>query len=163
MSDSTHTLNSVLEMDEDEIRQRVNLLKRFRGMLEIQRDRFRDYLNVLEVQEHAIVEGDAEALELQASMEQQIVREILSVQKVIKPLEGMYGRMYPGKKPEITRLQSSLQHLQSQVLERNRLNREMLAKQRDELKEKIQSLRLPKGRKSVYAGNRTPSMVDLSA
>ncbi|AHC13728.1 hypothetical protein [Salinispira pacifica] len=163
MSDTNHAVNSVLEMDEDEIRQRVNLLKRFRSMLEVQRDRFRDYLNVLEVQEQAIVEGDARAIEAQAGMEQQIVREILSVQKVIKPLEGMYGRMYPGKKPEITRLQSSLQQLQSQVLERNRMNRELLARQRDELKEKIQSLRIPKGRKSVYAGNQTPSMVDLSA
>ncbi len=153
---------NVLDLSDRQIEERVALLKRFRQMLEIQRNKFREYLTVLEKQETAISDGNVDALEAQAVMEQQIVREILSVQKVVAPLDDMYQKAYPRRKEEITQLQSSLENLREQVLERNRLNRELLGRQRDELKTRIAALRIPKGTKSIYAKDKGPGMIDIS-
>jgi hypothetical protein len=154
---------AVMDFDEAAIQERIHLLKRLRNMLEIQRDKFRSYLNVLDKQEISIKSGDSKALEAQAAMEQQLVREIMSVQKVIEPLDSMYSRMYPEKQSEIINLQSSLRHLQDQVLRRNQENRELLSRQRDELKKQIDALRLPRANRSVYGRQSAASMVDISA
>jgi hypothetical protein len=162
MVDTMERIETVLDLNDEELRERINLLKRLRRMLEVQRDKFRAYLSVLEKQEASILAGDTDALEAQAAMEQQIIREILSVQKVVRPLDDMYRRVYPRRKEEITSLQTSLDHLREQVLLRNEQNRELLSRQRDELKKKIAALKIPKGRKSVYGRNAGPSMIDIS-
>lgn len=154
--------SQLIESDDRILEQRISLLKRLRSMLEIQRDKFRGYLNVLEQQETSIQKGDVTALEVQTQLEQQVVREILSVQKVIKPLDSMYKKAYPQQKQEIAQLQQSLDTLKTQVLQRNEQNRLLLSRQRDELKKKIESLRIPKARKSVYARSGTPSIIDIS-
>ena len=146
----------------NDIEQRVRLINRLRKMLVIQREKFRSYLGVLEQQEDAIINANSEVLENQALIEQQIVRDILSIQKVITPLDTMYRRLYPNKKEDITRLQKSLSQLKEQVLVHNAHNRELLSRHRDELKKKIEALRLPKARKSVYARQASMSMVDIS-
>jgi hypothetical protein len=162
MVETMERSETVLNLDDRELQERINLLKRLRKMLEIQRDKFREYLSVLEKQERSIVDGDTRALEAQAVTEQQIIREIMSVQKVVKPLDEMYQRAYPRRKEEITRLQGSLDKLREQVLQRNEQNRILLSRQRDELKKKIEALRIPKGRKSVYGRDTGPSMIDIS-
>lgn len=153
---------SATELDEATIQERINLLKRLRKMLELQREKFRAYLEVLDRQEDSINTGNTEALEQQAVMEQQVIREILAVQKVIAPLDEMYVKAYPKRKQEITNLQNSLTSLQEQVLLHNKRNRELLSTRRDELKKKIDALRIPKGNKSIYAGKGTGGMIDIS-
>ena len=49
-------------ISEDELNERVALLKRFKELLEKQRQKFKDYLSVLENQENVIKNEDTEAL-----------------------------------------------------------------------------------------------------
>ena len=70
-----------------EIDERTALLKRFRSLLEQQRAKFREYLKVLESQEKTIVAEDTESLLAHTELEQQIASNIISLQKVIKPIE----------------------------------------------------------------------------
>ncbi len=162
MTAGTITPLNLEDGDQRSVGERIDLLRRLRAMLELQREKFRSYLQVLEQQKSSINQGDTRALEAQAKMEQQIVREIFAVQKVVKPLDAMYGKMYPTKKEDITLLQTSLSHLGQQVLERNEINRMLLGKKRDELGKKIDSLRVPKGRKSIYARTSFPGLIDIS-
>ncbi|MFP3042456.1 flagellar biosynthesis protein FlgN, partial [Treponema primitia] len=74
----------------EEISRRVAILKRFREMLRAQRDRFQEYLNVLDKQQDVIEKGDTEALLSHVELEEHIVSDIFNIQKVINPLEDMY-------------------------------------------------------------------------
>ena len=140
---------------------RVNLLTRLKKMLELKRERFRNYLGILEKQELAIVSGDLDALAHHTAMEQQLVRDILAVQKVIVPLDNMYHSIYPDKKEEITNLQNCLSKLKKQALTHNAQNRELLSHYRDELKKKLAALRLPKAKRSIYAASHSSTMIDI--
>lgn len=144
------------------IEERVRLLNRLRRMLVLQREKFRSYLHVLEKQEDAIINIDSEALEVQMSVEHQIIQDIRSVQKVITPLDVMYQKLYPNKKGDITQLQERLEHLRGQAIIHNAHNRELLTRHRDELKKQIAAFRIPRSRKSVYANEAQTSMVDIS-
>jgi hypothetical protein len=152
-----------VEIDEDEFRQRVSILRRFRELLLQQREKFRNYLLVLEKEEEAITGGEIEKLESHVEMEKQIVKEIYAFQKVIDPLELMYSQAYPVDEREIPRLKASLDELKTTVLKHNEKNRELLHEQLKLLRQEIQSLRLPNNNKSLYAGAGVPSMVDVSA
>mgnify|MGYP003305265971 CR=1 FL=1 len=77
-------------ISEEELEERVALLKRFKELLEKQRQKFRDYLNVLEKQAEVIKTEDTEALLIHTEIEQQIVANIQNLQKVIEPIEQMY-------------------------------------------------------------------------
>ena len=77
-------------ISEKELEERVALLKRFKDLLEKQRQKFRDYLNVLEKQADVIETQDTEALMIHTELEQQIVANIQNLQKVIEPIEQMY-------------------------------------------------------------------------
>ena len=77
-------------ISEEELNERVALLKRFKELLEKQRQKFREYLNVLEKQETVIQNQDTEALLVHTEIEQQIVANISNLQKVIEPIEQMY-------------------------------------------------------------------------
>ena len=148
--------------DNFSVEQRVRILTRLRKMLEIQREKLRSYLNLLEKQENAIIRSNSEVLENQAAVEQQIISNILSVQKVISPLDTMYRELYPNKKEDITLLQNSLTQLKDQILIHNAHNRELLAHKRDELKKRIDDLRFLKSRKSIYAQKTAISMIDIT-
>ena len=77
-------------LSQDEINERVAILKRFRHLLEQQRNKFKEYLVVLEKQEEGIKSEDDTVIVAQAELEQQIVSNITNLQKVIVPIENMY-------------------------------------------------------------------------
>ena len=79
-----------LNLTQEEIDERIAILKRFRKLLEEQRNKFREYLDVLEKQQSAIEKGDTEAMLAHTELEQQIVANIGSLQKVITPIEKLY-------------------------------------------------------------------------
>ena len=79
-----------IQLSEEELNERVALLKRFKELLEKQRQKFKDYLNVLEKQQTVIQNQDTEALLVHTEIEQQIVANIQNLQKVIEPIEQMY-------------------------------------------------------------------------
>ena len=146
-------------ISEEELEERVALLKRFKELLEKQRQKFRDYLNVLEKQAEVIKTEDTEALLIHTEIEQQIVANISNLQKVIQPIEEMYvnARLDSSDENyseiiEIPTLKTDLAKLQKDVLNQNNKNRELLKTQMAQLREKIDGLKNPyKYNKSIYS------------
>ena len=151
-----NTQNSNNELSQEEIEQRVAVLKRFRKLLEQQRAKFQEYLSVLEKQECSIMDENEETIFAHAELEGQIVSSISNLQRVINPIEDMYKNMGSPKMSEIHELKCELEKLQNEVLEQNEKNRELLKMQMEELKEKLNEMNNPKfnpyaKRRSVYS------------
>jgi hypothetical protein len=166
----------------EELAQRVAVLRRFRTLLAQQRDRFRSYLEVLDKQKDIIEKGDPDELIAHVEMEEKIVADIFSIQKVIDPLEDMYRAALSGFEPprpsrqdpraepresdEVQSLKSALEGLKNEAVLRSTRNKEMLSKRMAELRTEIKSLRnnpyAAKGRRSGFSGEGTASLVDIS-
>jgi hypothetical protein len=157
-----------------ELAQRVAILKRFRTLLTQQRDRFRSYLEVLDKQKNIIEKGDPEELLAHVELEEKIVADIFSIQKVIDPLEDMYqaalsgfepSRRAPaGRDPEDVRsLKSALEGLKKEAVIRSTRNKELLSRRMAELRTEIKTLRNNPyaARRSGFSGSGTASLVDI--
>lgn len=144
-----------MELTQAEIDERIAILRRFRSLLEQQREKFREYLQVLESQSKTIEMENTDSLLAHTELEQQIASHIISLQKVIKPMEVMYQESIRNggtEEQEIPRLQADLENLQRQVLERNQANRNLLKVHIGQLKERISATTNPyRHNKSVYA------------
>ena len=141
-------------LSNEEIEERVAILKRLKTLLEQQRNKFKEYLNVLEKQQNSIDAEDSEALIKHSELEQQIASNIISLQKVIKPIEVMCNDTFSGVPDlgEIPQLQADLQNLQQQVLDRNKKNRDLLQVHIGQLKDRLSSMKNPyRNARSVYA------------
>ncbi len=156
-----------MELTQAEIDERTAILRRFRSLLEQQREKFREYLKVLESQSKVIENEDTDSLLAHTELEQQIASHIISLQKVIKPMELMYQdqvRTGAVDEDEIPRLQADLESLQRQVLERNQTNRNLLKVHISQIKERLGSVANPyRHSKSVYAQSaQVANMVNIS-
>jgi ribosomal protein RSM22 (predicted rRNA methylase) len=152
-------------LTDQEYKQRVAVLKRFREMLVTQREKFSSYLDVLERQRDDIKKGDADAMVAHAEIEQSIVSEIFTFQKVINPLEDMYKSAYKAAEmpEEIARIQENLDELKTEVLKRNQENQVLLKQRLGDLRQEIRGLRVPYGKaNNVYGSVPAPSLVDIS-
>ena len=149
-------------VDEVELQRRVAILKRLRENLLSQRAKFFKYLSVLEKQEFDIINEDTDKLEAHIEMEQSIVREIFTFQKVINPLEELYHSAYPAREPEIPELKKSLENLKLQVLERNKRNQGLLREHMTQIRQKIIELRSNTALKSVFSTEPTPTLIDIT-
>jgi hypothetical protein len=163
--------------DPVEVQRRVAVLKRFRELLRQQRDRFAQYLEVLDKQKNVIKKGNTDELMAHVELEEKIVSDIFSIQKVIDPLEDMYQTLLPLKdtegrgsvpagiameEKELPGLKSALEELKAEAVIRSERNRELLAKRMEELRLEIKSLRAnPYAlHRSIYSGE-TASLVDI--
>jgi hypothetical protein len=151
------------ELGPEEIQHRVAVLKRFRELLVRQRDRFHDYLEVLDKQQDVIRSGDADALISHVELEEKIVADIYAIQKVVDPLEDVYRVAYPDKESEVPSLKTALKELQLEVLARSERNRELLSSRMNEIRGEIRTLRGNPftARRSVYANEGSASLIDL--
>ena len=151
-------------LNDSEIAERVAILKRFRSLLEEQRLKFREYLTVLEKQEKSISAENTEAVLQHTELEESIIAEIFTIQKVIDPLEYMYTNICKNEHSDIPHLKTDLDDLQKRVLAQNKRNRELLQTHITGLRQQIASLKRPYAHKeSIYAGTaRTAALVDLS-
>ena len=86
-----------MELTQQEIDHRTGVLRRFRELLQAQRDRFKNYLNVLDKQRISIEKGNADDLIRHVELEEKIVNDIFSIQKVIDPMEDMYQAVLQDK------------------------------------------------------------------
>ncbi|HOF85654.1 MAG TPA: flagellar export chaperone FlgN [Treponemataceae bacterium] len=155
--------NAVLT--EEQVAERVSILKRFKKLLDEQRAKFRDYLSVLEKQEKMISSGDVDAIVRHTELEQGIISEIYTIQKVIDPLESMYRTTHPDQRDaEIPRLKTDLEKLRKDVLVQNEKNRELLKCHMQLLRQKVLSIKNPyANRSSVYASDaHTASVIDIN-
>jgi hypothetical protein len=158
-----------------ELAQRVAILKRFRTLLTQQRDRFRSYLEVLDKQKNIIEKGDAEELLAHVELEEKIVADIFSIQKVIDPLEDMYRAALSGFEPsrhtpagrdpeDVQSLKAALEGLKKEAVLRSTRNKELLSRRMAELRTEIKVLRNNPyaARRSGFSGAETASLVDIS-
>jgi hypothetical protein len=146
------------ELSKEELDERVAILKRFRKLLEQQRNKFQEYLMVLESQEGKINEENADSIMAHTELENQIVKNLASLQKVIVPMQGMYNAIMPGvpvaDNARVEQLQLDLANLQKQVLAQNERNRNLLQSQMNKVKTQLGGMNLMnpyRGRSSIYA------------
>lgn len=144
------------KLSQEELNERIQILKKFRQLLEQQRTKFQEYLKVLEAQESKINEENAEALLAHSELEAQIVKGIGSLQKVIVPMQDLVTRTHAATynladaKP-IEVIKAELAKLQGQVLKQNEKNRNLLKFHMAQVKEQIQEFKNPyRSLNSVY-------------
>ena len=146
------------EITNEEVEERIAVLKRLRFLLEEQRNKFKEYLTVLEKQQTSIDTEDSEALIKHSELEQQIVKNISNLQKVIVPMNKMYKTIaktsnnLDNPDAEISKIQNELADLQQKVLTQNKINRDLLRVHLENIKRQIANFNNPyKNSKSVYA------------
>ncbi|MDR0502812.1 MAG: flagellar biosynthesis protein FlgN [Treponema sp.] len=166
------TAAAAADIDSAELAQRVAILRRFKTLLTQQRDRFRSYLDILDKQQNTIESGSAEDLLTYVEIEEKIVADIFSIQKVIDPLEEMYYTVISGNGPlhektaqdDVPDIKASLDRLKSEAVIRSTKNKELLSKRMLELRSEITTLRnnpyAAGGRKTFNSVN-TASLVDI--
>ena len=173
------------EISQKELSQRVAVIKRFKELLKAQRDRFYAYLDALDKQKDVIERGSADDLLRHVELEEKIVADIFSIQKVIDPIEEMYHSIsleIPGSHPltglahtapgaktgatpksddEVSGLRKALDTLKNEAVVRSGTNRELLAKRMAELRSEIKSLKSNAySRRNVNISPR-PSQIDI--
>ncbi len=144
------------ELTDEELNERVAILRRFRILLEQQRSKFQEYLNVLEKQEGAISKEDTNAIISHAELEQQVVAGIKNLQKVIVPMSEIYKSSAQNATSEndkfVESIQNELEKLQDKVLAQNQKNRELLKKHLVQIRSQIENFKNPyKKNRSIYA------------
>ncbi len=147
------------EISQKELNERVAILRRFRTLLEQQRGKFREYLTVLEKQQLSISNENTEALLAHTELEQQVVKNLMNLQKVVVPMRQMYNYVSSSnhssadeEERTIESLQQDLTDLQKRVLAQNKINRELLKVHIDQIKTQLAGLKNPyKNLHSVYA------------
>jgi len=146
----------------DELKQRVAVIKRFKELLKTQRDRFSAYLETLDRQKDVIEQGSADDLLLHVELEEKIVADIFSMQKVIDPLEKMYHSAEKNAdKEEVSSLKEALDSLKAEAVVRSERNRELLTKRMAELRADIKTLRNNPYARRVNPNTVTPTQIDL--
>ncbi|MGN0738784.1 MAG: flagellar biosynthesis protein FlgN [Treponema sp.] len=141
------------QITQEELNERIALLKKFRLLLEKQREKFREYLTVLEKQENSIEDENAEKLLAHTELEQQVVANIMNLQKVIVPMSELYKSKGEGiKDNSVNEIQKDLEDLQKKVLAQNQKNRELLKTHITQIRTQIATLKNPyKNARSIYA------------
>jgi hypothetical protein len=119
--------------------------------------RLRDCLRILDRQREAIIAGRTRHVAELGRLESQATREIESLGRVLAAREG---RM-PGP-PGNAVLRAERARLCTEVLERNRRNRDLMAGQLLEVRRQVVALRLRVGVPSPYATLGEASLVDLT-
>ncbi len=144
------------EITNEELNERVALLRRFRTLLEQQRNKFQEYLDVLEKQQDSITSENPEKLIAHTELEQQVVKNIANLQKVIVPMSKMYKDagipLNSVENKSIEHIQDELSDLQDKVLKQNQINRDLLRIHIEQIRTQIQNFKNPyKNTRSVYA------------
>ena len=144
-------------LTEQELNERIAILRRFRALLEKQRAKFNEYLKILELQEQSIENEDKEAIISHTELGNQIVSNISSLQKVIVPLESLYlssgaGRCNPSEARPIREVLRDLDKLKVQVQDQNEKNQELLKIHMAEIRQQMSGMRNPyRNLRSIYA------------
>jgi len=161
---TTPAVNTVT-ISEDELAQRVAIVRRFRELLIQQRERFHNYLAVLEKQQAIIKTGSAEELLAQVELEEQIVADIFSIQKVIDPLEDMYRTRVPfSPADDVPALKVALENLKTRAISQFEYNKDLLSSRMAELRTEIKELKnnpFVGASRSLYQNPVTASLVDI--
>ncbi|AEJ18615.1 flagellar export chaperone FlgN [Gracilinema caldarium] len=160
---STESETKQTPLTEEELAHRVAVMKRFRELLLEQRNRFQEYLVVLDKQKDVIEKGDTDALLSHVELEEKIVSDIFAIQKVIDPLEDLYRASYPERETEVPKLKAALEELKHEAVQRSQRNRNLLSERMEKLRSEIKTLRNNPfaARRSVYDNSGAASLIDI--
>jgi len=154
---------------EKEMTQRAAAFNQFRELLMQQCEKFQNYLAALYNQQKSIESANAEALLAYVELEERVVADIFSIQKVIDSLENMYrAGIYAEEGPgnDISVLKSALEELKRQTVTGLSRNRELLRYRMEEIRREIDLLKnnpvATGGRRRVYRHYNTASLVDIN-
>ncbi len=154
-------------LTEEELKERIEIVKRFKSLLEQQRAKFQEYLIVLEKQHEKIELDDAESMSAHAELENQIVANIKSLQKVIVPMNDLYQSVSDDEDTgAIDKIQNDLNKLQKQVLVQNERNRELLQARMNQLKNQMNAFAVSnpyRGKRSIYAERQSGNLVSIES
>lgn len=146
------------KISQEELAERIAIIKRFKKLLQEQRTKFEEYLLVLEKQSGKIEAEDGDALMAHAELESRIVANITDLQKVIVPMKEMYDVVVPETdekdRESVENLQKDLANIQNQVLIQNEHNRNLLKIHLEDLKKQIKAVQIAnpyRNRTSIYA------------
>ncbi len=141
------------QLTNSELAERVAILKRFRVLLKQQRSQFYEYLHVLEQQEKSIAEENTDAILKHTELEESIISNIFTMQKVIDPIEELYNNVCTTPlDTDVPQLKNELNSLQEEVLNQNKKNRELLHNHMAGLRQKLADLKRPYAQnESIYA------------
>lgn len=145
------------ELTQEELNERVALLRKFRSLLEQQRNKFQEYLTVLEKQQDSIAAENPESLLAHTELEQQVVKNLANLQKVIVPMSRLYKATAKqdaslAENESINQIQNELSELQNKVLKQNEINRDLLRNHIESIRTQIKNLKNPyRTVHSVYA------------
>lgn len=145
-----------MEITNEELNERIAILKRFKALLLEQRKKFQEYLDVLEKQGSSIEAENAESIASHAAMEQSIVKTITNLQKVIIPFSKMYDATSKGidrnEKNAVSDIQNDLNRLQTKVLAQNKQNRDLLRTHIVQIRKQLDNFKNPyKNISSIYS------------
>ena len=148
-----------MDITREELDERVAIVKRFRGILEEQREKFREYLTVLEKQHTKIEQGDSESVAIHSELQEKIVSSIGALQKVAAPMEALYKKTHSCDS-YIPEIQTELLSLRDKVSKQNVRNQELLRLKMGDLQKDMRAFKNPY-RRSVYSSSSTASVVQM--
>ena len=132
-----------MQLSEQELKQRVALLTRFRQALVTQRERLGNYLQSLEARETLPPDDrdDCEAIEFHVDLERTVIREISLLERTLVPFEAICRRSDPAALRRLPEIRTALSRTRSEVLRRTEVSQELLQQQLDELRREVEALR----------------------
>ena len=156
-------MNNAFDYDKAmaDIDQRIAVLRRYRHMLESQRKDLVSYLNVIDVRDHAVRDGDMEVLEACTVQEQNLVDSLLTLQQCVEPLRLLFQRVQPEGAPEIIELETRLTRLRDEILRRNDESTALLKAHAADLKLEISKLRATSVPENTWAAS--ASIINIQA
>lgn len=154
-------------LSQNELAERIAILKRFKHILEEQRKKFQQYLKVLEAQELSIENEDVDKIVEHAELGQSIILQIANIKKVIDPLESLYKDIRAKSSEhfnmefETEKIKEDLQSLQKNILAQNQKNRDKIQNHLVGLRKQVASIKSISNQKSIFSGDDTASIIDF--
>ncbi len=142
--------------------QRVQILRRLKEHLQLQRKRFFDYLDVLDKEKKSIQQGRIEDLQAQIGLEETLVQEISAVQKVIVPLEEVYRASNGEEDTDVEDMRTHLERLRETASERNKTNRMLLSSRMEEVRKEMASMKPRRGAKLYQNNAESRGLIDIT-
>jgi hypothetical protein len=152
-----------MAVSETEVASRILLLKRFRTLLLQQRERFESYITVLDKQKEKIESGSVEDFAAHVELEEKIIGDIISIQKVVEPMQAVISGTMLATAPEVEHIASAIESLRIEAADRIERNKDLLTVRMEEVRTEINALRTNPfaRRKSPFASEDTPSFIDI--
>lgn len=136
-------LDQSISFTSSETAHRIAVIRRLKSLLEEQRDKFGEYLELLERESQAISRRDTAALMGQVEHERRVVQAIVSFNRIIGPIQEVYLSLYPERNNDIESLKAAVDRMRDDVVKKNEANRVLLRARMNELKDRVESLKSP--------------------